>query len=45
MGVRAGVAAAQIVDGRIAHAAITEFVTSHHLGTQVTGSVYTGFIR
>jgi acetylglutamate kinase len=45
IGVRAGVAAAQIVDGRIAHAAIVEFLTKQHLGTQVTGSVYTGFAR
>lgn len=41
-GVRAGVGAAQIVDGRIAHAAIIEFLTSRHLGTQVTGGVYVG---
>jgi acetylglutamate kinase len=39
-GVRAGVAAAQIVDGRIAHAAVVEFLTAQHLGTQVTGGVY-----
>jgi acetylglutamate kinase len=42
LGVRAGVDAAQIVDGRIAHAAITEILTSYHLGTQVVGSVYMG---
>jgi acetylglutamate kinase len=41
-GVRAGVGAAQIVDGRVAHAAIVEFVTDRHLGTQVTGAVFTG---
>jgi acetylglutamate kinase len=41
-GVRGGVAAAQILDGRIAHAAIVEFLTDYHLGTQVTGSVYLG---
>jgi len=41
-GVRAGVSAAQILDGRIAHATIIEFITTHHLGTQVTGSVFTG---
>jgi acetylglutamate kinase len=40
LGVRAGVGAAQIVDGRIAHAAIVEFLTAQHLGTQVTGGVY-----
>lgn len=42
LGVRAGVDAAQIIDGRIAHAAIVEMLTAHHLGTQVTGSVYIG---
>jgi acetylglutamate kinase len=41
-GVRAGVGAAQIVDGRIAHAAIVEFLTDIHLGTQVAGTVYIG---
>lgn len=40
LGVRAGVGAAQIVDGRIAHATVMELVTAHHLGTQVTGSVF-----
>lgn len=39
LGVRAGVAAAQIVDGRIAHASVVELLTAHHLGTQVTGGV------
>jgi acetylglutamate kinase len=42
LGVRGGVGAAQIVDGRIAHAAIVEFLTARHLGTQVAGTVYTG---
>lgn len=42
LGVRGGVGAAQIVDGRIAHAAIVELLTAHHLGTQVTGGVFTG---
>lgn len=41
-GVRAGVPAAQIVDGRISHAAIVELLTEQHLGTQVTGAVYLG---
>ena len=41
-GVRAGVGAAQILDGRIAHAAIVEFLTEYHLGTQVAGTVYRG---
>jgi acetylglutamate kinase len=38
-GVRGGVEAAQILDGRIAHAAIVEFLTARHLGTQVAGTV------
>jgi acetylglutamate kinase len=42
LGVRAGVGAAQIVDGRIAHATVVELLTAHHLGTQVTGGVFTG---
>lgn len=42
LGVRGGVGAAQICDGRVAHAAIVEFLTARHLGTQVAGSVYTG---
>jgi acetylglutamate kinase len=42
LGVRAGVGAAQIFDGRVAHAAIVELLTSRHLGTQVTGAVYMG---
>ncbi|GAC1303358.1 MAG: acetylglutamate kinase [Vulcanimicrobiaceae bacterium] len=41
-GVRGGVPAAQIIDGRIAHAAIVEVLTERHLGTQVTGAVYLG---
>ncbi|MHB8148232.1 MAG: amino acid kinase family protein [Vulcanimicrobiaceae bacterium] len=39
LGVRNGVPAAQIVDGRLAHAAIVELITAHHLGTQVTGGI------
>jgi acetylglutamate kinase len=42
LGVRAGVGAAQICDGRVAHAAIVEFLTARHLGTQVAGTVFTG---
>jgi acetylglutamate kinase len=38
-GVRGGVGAAQILDGRIAHAAIVEYLTDCHLGTQVAGTV------
>jgi acetylglutamate kinase len=40
LGVRGGVGAAQIIDGRIAHAAIVELVTSRHLGTQIAGTVF-----
>lgn len=42
LGVRGGVEAAQIVDGRVAHATVVELLTAHHLGTRVTGSVFTG---
>ncbi|BDE07835.1 acetylglutamate kinase [Vulcanimicrobium alpinum] len=42
LGVRGGVGAAQICDGRVAHAAIVEFLTARHLGTQVAGTVYMG---
>ncbi len=42
LGVRAGVAEAQILDGRIAHATVVELLTAHPLGTRVTGSVFTG---
>jgi acetylglutamate kinase len=38
-GVRAGVPAAQILDGRVAHAALVEMLTATHLGTQVTGGL------
>ncbi|MBV9441025.1 MAG: hypothetical protein JOZ24_13650 [Candidatus Eremiobacteraeota bacterium] len=41
LGVRSGVGAAQICDGRVAHAAIVEFLTARHLGTQVAGTVHT----
>jgi acetylglutamate kinase len=41
LGVRGGVGAAQICDGRVAHAAIVEFLTARHVGTQVAGTVYT----
>ncbi|MBV8490092.1 MAG: hypothetical protein JO199_06120 [Candidatus Eremiobacteraeota bacterium] len=40
LGVRGGVGAAQIVDGRIPHAAVVEFLTARHVGTQVTGSIH-----
>ncbi|MBV8148263.1 MAG: hypothetical protein JO092_04150 [Candidatus Eremiobacteraeota bacterium] len=39
IGVRGGVAAAQIVDGRVPHAAIIELLTAQHVGTQVTGAI------
>jgi acetylglutamate kinase len=38
-GVRGGIPAAQIVDGRVAHAALVEMLTTKHLGTQVTGGL------
>jgi acetylglutamate kinase len=41
LGVRGGVGAAQICDGRVAHASIVEFLTARHLGTQVAGTVFT----
>lgn len=41
LGVRGGVAQANIVDGRVAHATVVELLTAHHLGTRVTGSVFT----
>ena len=39
LGVRAGVEAAQIMDGRVAHVSIVELMTRQHVGTQVAGSV------
>jgi len=42
LGVRGGVGAAQILDGRVAHATIVELLTAHHLGTRVTGSIFKG---
>lgn len=39
LGVRGGVPAAQIIDGRIAHAALMEVLTATHIGTQVTGGL------
>jgi len=39
LGVRGGIPVAQIVDGRVAHAAIVELLTTHHLGTQVVGGL------
>jgi acetylglutamate kinase len=40
LGVRGGVGAADILDGRIAHAAIVEFLTARHVGTRVMGTVF-----
>lgn len=37
--VRAGIPAAQIIDGRVAHALVLEVLTAQHLGTQVTGAL------
>lgn len=39
IGVRGGIPKAQIVDGRVAHAALVELFTTQHLGTQVTGGL------
>jgi acetylglutamate kinase len=39
-GVRAGVGAAHILNGSVAHATIVEFLTDHHLGTRVAGTVF-----
>lgn len=39
LGVRSGAEAAQILDGRIAHATIIEFLTAQHVGTRVTGAI------
>ena len=40
LGVRGGVGAAQILDGRIQHATIVEMLTARHLGTRVIGTVF-----
>lgn len=40
LGVRGGVGAADIVDGRIAHASIVELLTTRHVGTRVVGTVF-----
>ncbi len=45
LGVRGGVGAAQIMDGRTKHCAVIEMLTGRRLGTQVTGSVYLGRAR
>ena len=39
MGVRAGVDAAQLLDLRVAHAALVELLTAQHLGTQIVSHV------
>jgi acetylglutamate kinase len=39
-GVRCGVAAAQIVDGRVPHATVVELLTARHVGTKVSGRIY-----
>jgi acetylglutamate kinase len=39
LGVRSGVDAAQLLDLSVAHAALVELLTAHHLGTQVTSHV------
>jgi acetylglutamate kinase len=40
LGVRGGVGAADILDGRIAHASIVELLTMRHVGTRVAGTVF-----
>jgi acetylglutamate kinase len=40
LGVRSGVAAAQIIDGRVPHAAVIELLTARHVGTQVAGGIF-----
>ncbi len=40
LGVRAGLPAAQIVDGRVPHAIVIELLTARHVGTQVAGGIY-----
>jgi acetylglutamate kinase len=40
LGVRGGVGAADILDGRIAHATIVELLTARHVGTRVMGTVF-----
>jgi acetylglutamate kinase len=42
LGVRAGVSAAHILNGRAAHATIVEFLTARHVGTRVAGTVFVG---
>lgn len=39
LGVRSGIPAAQIFDGRVAHATVIELLTATHLGTQVSGGI------
>lgn len=39
LGVRGGLPAAQIVDGRVAHAVVIELLTDRHLGTKVSGGL------
>jgi acetylglutamate kinase len=39
VGVRGGIPAAQIVDGRVAHAVVIELLTAQCLGTRVTGGL------
>ncbi len=39
LGVRGGIPAAQIVDGRVAHAVVIEVLTAQHVGTRVTGGL------
>jgi acetylglutamate kinase len=40
LGVRGGVEAAQIVDGRVPHAVVIELLTARHVGTQIAGGLF-----
>lgn len=40
LGVRQGVEAAQILDGRIAHATIMDLLTKQHVGTEIRGALF-----
>lgn len=39
LGVRSGVDAAQLLDLTVAHAAVIEMLTAHHLGTQIVSNI------
>lgn len=39
LSVRSGVGSASILDGRVAHAAIIDLLTAHHIGTRITSGI------